>query len=204
MKAFFTFLAALLMLPLITPDALAQDGYRIRPGDTLRIEVLEDPSLSRAVLVAPDGRITMPLVGAIMAQGRQVEDLKNILEDQLAPNFAARPSVFVSLQGLGQRDAGQVAAADLISVYVLGEAARPGRIDVERGTTLLQFFAQMGGFSDFAAKKRVQLRRTDPATGKETIYNLNYRAIERGESNTGNTAMADGDVIVVPQRGLFE
>lgn len=205
MKALVTFLAVLLMLPLIATNALAQDGYRIRAGDTLRIEVLEDPSLSRAVLVAPDGRITMPLVGGVMAQGRQVEELQNVLEDQLAPNFAARPSVFVSLQGLAQRAApGQVAAADLISVYVLGEANRPGRIDVERGTTLLQFFAQMGGFSDFAAKKRVQLRRTDPATGEETIYNLDYKAIERGQSNTGSTVMADGDVIVVPQRGLFE
>lgn len=204
MKAFVTFLAALLMLPLGAAGALAQDGYRIRPGDTLRIEVLEDPSLSRAVLVAPDGRITMPLVGGVLAQGRQVEDLQNVLEEQLAPNFAARPSVFVSLQGLAQRDAGQVAAADLISVYVLGEAGRPGRIDVERGTTLLQFFAQMGGFSDFAAKKRVQLRRTDPETGEETIYNLDYKAIERGRSKTGSTEMADGDVILVPQRRLFE
>lgn len=204
MKAFVTFLAALLMLPLGAAGALAQDGYRIRPGDTLRIEVLEDPSLSRAVLVAPDGRITMPLVGGVLAQGRQVEDLQNVLEEQLAPNFAARPSVFVSLQGLAQREAGGVAAADLISVYVLGEAGRPGRIDVERGTTLLQFFAQMGGFSDFAAKKRVQLRRTDPETGEETIYNLDYKAIERGQSKTGSTELADGDVILVPQRRLFE
>jgi polysaccharide export outer membrane protein len=204
MKALLAFLAAL-VLPLIATDALAQDGYRIRAGDTLRIEVLEDPSLSRAVLVAPDGRITMPLVGGVMAQGRQVEELQNDLEDRLAPNFAARPSVFVSLQGLGQRDAaGQIAPADLISVYVLGEANRPGRIDVERGTTLLQFFAQMGGFSDFAAEKRVQLRRTDPETGEETIYNLNYKSIERGQSKTGATVLADGDVILVPQRGLFE
>lgn len=205
MRPFLTLLAAMLMLPMIVSDTLAQDGYRIRAGDTLRIEVLEDPSLSRAVLVAPDGRITMPLVGGVMAQGRQVEELQNVLEEQLAPNFAARPSVFVSLQGLAQRAApGQVAPADLISVYVLGEANRPGRIDVERGTTLLQFFAQMGGFSDFAAEKRVQLRRTDPDTGEETIYNLNYKAIERGDSKTGATVMADGDVILVPQRGLFE
>lgn len=204
MRPFLTLLAAMLMLPLGVPGALAQDGYRIRAGDTLRIEVLEDPSLSRAVLVAPDGRITMPLVGGVVAQGRQVEELQNVLEEQLAPNFAARPSVFVSLQGLAQRDAAGVAPADLISVYVLGEANRPGRIDVERGTTLLQFFAQMGGFSDFAAKRRVQLRRTDPESGEETIYNLNYKAIERGQSPAGNTALADGDVILVPQRGLFE
>lgn len=206
MRTLFVLLVALVAAPLMfVTGAAAQDGYRIQSGDVLRIEVLEDPTLSRATLVAPDGRITMPLAGSVVARGQSVEQLKAELESRLASNFAVRPTVFVSLQSLAQQAApGAIAAQDLISVYVLGEAARPGRIDVERGTTLLQFFAQMGGFSDFAAKKRVQLRRTDPATGEETIYNLNYRAIERGESNTGNTVMADGDVIVVPQRGLFE
>ena len=41
----------------------------------------------------------------------------------------------------------------------MGEAANPGKLDVKRGTTLLQAFAQMGGFSPFAATKRVQLHR---------------------------------------------
>jgi polysaccharide biosynthesis/export protein len=87
---------------------------------------------------------------------------------------------------------------------VVGEAAKSGKIGVAPGTTVLQFFAEMGGFSKFAATKRIQLRRTDAKTGEETIYNLNYDAIEAGSSGAGSTTLADGDVIVVPQRKLFE
>jgi len=206
MRTLFMLLAALVAASLMTVSgAVAQDGYRIQSGDVLRIEVLEDPTLSRAALVTPDGRISLPLAGNVMARGRSVEQVQSELADRLAKNFAVRPNVFVSLQSLAERAAsGAIAAQDLISVYVLGEAARPGRLDVEKGTTLLQLFAQMGGFSDFAAKKRVQLRRTDPQSGKETIYNFNYKMMERGESNSGSTVMTDGDVVVIPQRGLFE
>jgi polysaccharide export outer membrane protein len=80
----------------------------------------------------------------------------------------------------------------------MGEAATPGKLELKRGTTLLQAFAQMGGFSPFAATKRVQLRRGGQIT------TLSYDAIERGTSTAGSTVLQDGDVIVVPQRKLFE
>jgi polysaccharide export outer membrane protein len=64
-------------------------------------------------------------------------------------------------------------------------------------------FAIMGGFTKFAAIKRVQLRRAD-ASGSEQVYFLNYPAIEAGEISGGRATLADGDVIVVPQRRLFE
>lgn len=206
MRTLFMLLAALVAASLMTVSGVvAQDGYRIQSGDVLRIEVLEDPTLGRAALVTPDGRISLPLAGNVMARGRSVEQVQSELADRLAKNFAVRPNVFVSLQSLAERRApGAIATQDLISIYVLGEAARPGRLDVEKGTTLLQLFSQMGGFSDFAAKKRIQLRRTDPQSGKETIYSFNYKMIERGQSNSGSTVMADGDVVVIPQRGLFE
>ena len=53
----------LALLASFATQAMAQDGYRLRSGDTLRVEVLEDPTLNRAVLVAPDGRIALPLAG---------------------------------------------------------------------------------------------------------------------------------------------
>ena len=73
-----------------------------------------------------------------------------------------------------------------------------------REGSLLSTFGVMGGFSNFAATKRVQLRRTDPKTLVENVFTLNYRAIEAGESTGGSTVLQDGDVIVIPQRRLFE
>ena len=54
-----------LIFGVVAHQAQAQ-GYQIRAGDTLRIEVLEDSSLNRTVLVAPDGRISMPQAGTCL------------------------------------------------------------------------------------------------------------------------------------------
>lgn len=200
-------LIALLVLLLAAPMALAQTPqYKIKPGDRLQIEVLEDSSLNRTVLVAPDGQITFPLAGSIRAGGMSTSEVMNSLAANLAPNFANKPNVFVSLNAVGDAPAssgGSRAAARTIDVYLMGEVAQPGKISVAPGTTLIQLFAEMGGFSKFAATKRVQLRRT-PKGGAAQIYTFNYQAMERGAAAGGNTTVADGDVIIVPQRRLFE
>ena len=84
----------------------------------------------------------------------------------------------------------------------MGEAAKSGKISVAPGTTMLQMFAEMGGFSKFAATKRIQLRRADKASGTEKVYSFNYKDIESGTTKAG--ILMDGDVILVPQRKLFE
>ncbi|MEP6327167.1 polysaccharide biosynthesis/export family protein [Sulfitobacter pontiacus] len=174
--------------------ATAQD-YLIRSGDTLRIEVLEDPSLNRSVLVAPDGNFTMPLAGGVRAGGQTIASVQRAVAAQLTPNFASAPNVYVALER--RRASTGTFVAPTVTVFVVGEAGNPGKMEVEPGTTVLQAFGLMGGFSKFAAIKRIQLHRD----GK--IHKLNYKAIEQG-TESGATVLADGDVLVVPQRKLFE
>lgn len=200
-------LIAAMLLAILSPGAALAQGYGVSPGDTLRIEVLEDPSLNRSVLVAPDGRISVPQAGSLRASGRTVEAIQSDLTARLADSFAVRPNVYVGLEQLAPR---QPAAprtptpAPVIGVYVMGEVAKAGRLEVAPGTNVLQLFAVMGGFTKFAALKRIQLRRTDPKTGVPMVYKLNYAAIEAGATNGGQATLMDGDVIVVPQRRLFE
>jgi polysaccharide export outer membrane protein len=200
------FLAAILALPLLLANAAqAQSDYKIRAGDVLRIEVLEDSSLNRSVLVAPDGRINLPQAGAVQASGRSVEQVLNQVTAGLAKNFAVPPNVYVSLERIAERPLSSgPATEELLTVFILGEAAKPGKVGVAPGTTLLQVFSEMGGFSKFAAKKRIQLRRLDKKTGVEQTYKIDYDAIEKGLSPNGNVQVVDGDVLLVPQRGLFE
>jgi polysaccharide export outer membrane protein len=196
-----TLLAAALGLALLPAPLAAQDSYRLRAGDTLRVEVIEDPTLNRSVLVAPDGRITMPLAGGVQASGRTLEAVQEDLVRRLGPSFASTPNVYVALERQVERRAttgGAAAAAPGMAVFVMGEASKPGKLEVAPGTTLLQAFAQMGGFSKFAAVKRIQLRR-----GAE-ITTIDYRAVEAGTSTAGAIVLMPGDVIVVPQRKLFE
>lgn len=186
----------------LATGASAQSEFRIGPGDTLRIEVLEDPSLNREVLVLPDGRVSFPLAGSVAAGGQTTSQLESALASALAPNFAASPTVAVAVAGLAPRAGPGVART--INVYFIGEVANAGLVEVPRGTTVLQALAMSGGFTRFAATQRIQLRRTDPRTGQQSVYNIDYRAIERGASGIGGSVLADGDVIIVPERRLFE
>ena len=99
----------------LAPAAEAQ-GYNIRPGDVLRIEVIEDPTLNRSVLVPPDGkhhRAAGRIGAGRRARGRaQVQSRSRAR--LLAPNFAAAPSVFVSIEQIAQagRRRAPAAAAD--------------------------------------------------------------------------------------------
>ena len=197
-------LGALLATILATTGALAQ-SYKIRSGDSLQIEVIEDPTLNRSVLVLPDGSINFPLVGTIPAAGRSVESVKADLSAALAGNFAAAPNVFVGVGTLAAPRAARAAGTAVtrtISVFAMGEVNAPGKADVAPGTTVLQFLAQAGGFTRFAAQKRIQLRRTSKG-GAEEIFIFNYDGTG-GSSIGGSSRLQAGDVIVVPQRKLFE
>ena len=191
------FLLATLLALLAAPLAYAQSaGYRIQPGDQLAVTVLEDDTLNRQVLVLPDGRISVPLAGSVRAAGQTVESVEKAVADRLASNFAVRPSVFVSVTGV-------VEDAPTFPIYVIGQVNAPGRVEVEAGTTLLQAIALSGGLDRFAAAKRIQLRRTD-STGQQKLYLFNFRAVEQGGAIQSMITMREGDVVIVPERHLFE
>lgn len=194
MKSIFALLVALLLAPM----ALAQDSYRIKPGDVLRVEVLEDATLNRSSLVLPDGRIALPLAGTVAAGGRSVEAVQADITQKLAPNFASTPNVFVTVESVGQAaPAATGGGSSGMTVYVMGEAANPGKYSVRRGTTILQVLAETGGLSRFAAANRIQVQRGGQ------VMTFDYRAVERGAA-ARPMVLQSGDVIVIPTRRLFE
>lgn len=205
-KAILTCAFAIALIgALMLPQSGTAQTYQVRPGDVLLVEVLEDPTLNRSVLVAPDGRITVPLAGSIQVSGQSVEGVQRSLTARLASGFTNPPNVFVSLERPTERKRQdrEPNAPPLISVFVMGEAMKPGMLSLPPKTTLLQAFAVMGGFTKFAAQKRIQLRRTNSNDDRQTITSLNYKQIEAG-AEEGRLILQDGDVIVVPQRRLFE
>ena len=92
----------------------------------------------------------------------------------------------------------------LMHVYMLGEIATPGEKHFNRGTTLIQALSETGGFTKFAATKRIILRRTDRKTGKQSVRKINYKAIADGLAVGNDIVLREGDVIIVPERRLFE
>lgn len=182
--------------------AHAQGGYKVAAGDRLTIEVLEDPALNREVVVLPDGTVSFPFAGTVPVAGRTVSQIQSTISGAIAPNFAAQPNVFVSVAAVEPRIINSTGPT--IDVYFLGEVNTPGTQAVPRGTTFLQALALSGGLSPYAADKRVQLRRINPKTGQSRLVVVNYRALTRGGDLARDVVLADGDVILVPSRGLFE
>ncbi|MBD3787224.1 MAG: polysaccharide export protein [Sphingomonadales bacterium] len=194
MNRIISLLVAVLLLGL--PQLAA--AYSIAPGDALRIEVLEDESLARQVLVLPDGSISFPGAGTVRVAGMTPAAAGTMLTERLKAQFANTPSVYVSVVALAQP--GEVLPEPNL-IYVMGEIGKPGAIETAKGITLLQAIAQAGGYTRFAATKRIELHRMDPASQTEQIYIFDAK---KGSGISGGTLLTEGDVIVVPERRLFE
>ncbi len=173
----------------------------LKPGDTLSVSVLQDPKLDRTVTVDPLGEIAFPLAGHVRARGLTPVALEKILKDKLRPNYKDEElDVTVALLNAPK----DIPEEDLKpKIFITGEVVRPGSYVVRQPTTLMQAIALAGGVGPFAAKKRIQVRRRAPG-GDETIYMFNYKAYEAGLDLEGNIVLHAGDVIMVPERGLFD
>jgi polysaccharide biosynthesis/export protein len=189
-----------LLVALLTSGmAQAQGSYLIKPGDVLRVEVLEDATMNRSALVLPDGTISLPQAGVVKAAGKTVATIQAEVTALLGPSFAAEPSVYIGIDNVAERVAtGTAAATRTISIFLMGESLKPGKIEVKPGSTLLQVLAESGGFTKFAATKRIQIRRGS------AIYTINYQTIEAGTDPNAQMTMKNGDVIIIPQRRLLE
>lgn len=207
-KRIMQILAVLIGTLFVALPAIAQDGYRIRSGDTLNIEVLEDSALNRSTIVLPDGRISFPFAGTIRAAGKTIGQVQSAISSGISSNFALPPNVFVSVVPADRPEPVPVVEEEplpeTVNIYLLGEIASPGPKELLEGTTILQALSASGGFTNFAAKKRVQLRRTNPRTGLQSVFNIDYSALERGAELQNDVPLQEGDVILVPERRLFE
>jgi polysaccharide export outer membrane protein len=200
------FLGLCLALLITSVQASAQDSYRVKSGDRLSIEVLQDADLNRNTVVLPDGRVSFPLAGTVRARGRTVSQIQAALSSALAGNFQTPPDVFVSVEPAPVEEPLPIPEAEpeMVLIYFLGEISAPGPKEMLEGTTFLQALSASGGFTNFAATQRVQLRRTDPQTGLQSVFEIDYNALSEGAELRNNFPLLEGDVILVPERRLFE
>src|SRR5262245_22603315 len=175
----------------------AAQAQALQPGDTISISVYQDSRLDRQLVISPTGFISLPLAGQIRAGGMSPAELENEIRARLKDKFASGLDVSVALVSASKPDEERKPR-----VYVTGEVSRPGYYILGQRTSLLQAIAMSGGLGPFAARSRIQVRRT--VGGEEQVFFFDYAAFEAGRDLTGNISLRAGDVIVVPERGLFE
>jgi polysaccharide export outer membrane protein len=177
--------AALLAAP--SPARAADDTapvateYRLGAGDKLRVEVYKDSQLSQSVQIRPDGKITLPLVGDLEAVGRTPLELRDQVATALK-EYMNNPVVTVI-----------VVEALASQVFVMGEVAKSGPVQIYGPTSILQALAMAGGLNEFANKKNISVLRNGPS-GMQTIK-FNYQDAIKGDSRP--IYLRPGDTIIV-------
>ena len=154
-------------------------------ADLLKIVVWRNPELTVDVPVRRDGKISVPLVDDIQAEGLTPEELKEVLTESLAEYVTAPDVTVIVLQTLSH------------TVTVAGGVARSGQIPLVREMRVLDAIAQMGGFNAWARRNSVRVFRREQ--GGMTEYVFNYGAYARGSAPGSNLLLAPGDTIVVPE-----
>lgn len=178
-------------MPVLAAES-TENLYRIGVDDQLQVAVWRNPELSVSVPVRPDGRISVPLVGDVLAGGRTPEEVARDIEGQLAA-YVRDPKVAVILTELRSHEF-------LSRVRVTGAVRTPISIPYRQGMTVLDAVLQAGGVSEFAAANRTRLYRREG--GDTQALNVRLGAILGNGDLETNLEVRPGDVITVPERAL--
>lgn len=164
--------------------AANESKYIIGPGDVLEISVWKDESLSRTVIVPPDGIISFILIGDINTSGMTVTDIRKIITEKIKEYV---PEAFVSVI---------LVEINSLNAYVIGKVNKPGAYPILMDTSVMQILSMAGGINPFASEKNIQiLRRVNNVTIKMPF---NYKEVLKGENLKQNIVLERGDVVVVP------
>jgi polysaccharide export outer membrane protein len=161
------------------------DRYVIGCEDVLYIHVWKEEALTREVVVRSDGKISLPLIDEVQAEGLTPLQLKQKLTE-LLKEFIGSPTVSVT-----------VVEANSSKVFVTGEVKTPGAIRLRGQMTVVQTISLAGGFTDLADQKRVTVIRKEGGLDKR--FEINYRDIIAGKNMESNIFLKPGDTLIVLQ-----
>ncbi|MFN3836241.1 MAG: polysaccharide biosynthesis/export family protein [Brevundimonas sp.] len=160
--------------------------YLLYPGDEIEVATPTAAELTRTVKIGPDGRITLPLIGSIMAADHTLPDLQQGVSNAYASQLI-RPVVEVTLRQAGP-----------IRVWVDGEVRTPGVLEMVGDLDAYQAVIQAGGFAPTSRPDSVALIRRGPG-GSRMMRVVDLRP-RRGEV----VALRRGDILFVPRSTLGE
>jgi polysaccharide export outer membrane protein len=163
----------------VADDQVAQiTEYKLSKEDVVEVAVWKEPELSRTVPIRPDGKITLPLVGDVQAEGLSPSELEQNVQKQLA-SLVRDPHVTVIVHDVNGA-----------KVYVTGQVMHAGAFPLRSQMNVLQALAMAGGLAEFADKGDIAVLR---ANGKRV--EVDYDDLVKGKSKV---SLGAGDTVVVP------
>ncbi len=164
--------------------AVSED-FVIGLEDVLAINVWREPEISvKEVMVRPDGKISLPLIGDVQASGLTTKQLKERITERLK-EFIASPTVAVVVLRIASQ-----------SVSIVGQVAKPGVYYLGSPIRVLELLAKAGGLSEYANKKKIAIVRQEGQQTKHFLFN--YKDVAKGQNLQQNIILKNGDVVIVP------
>jgi len=165
-------------------DFVADRDYRVGPEDLLDITVWREDALKQQALVRPDGGISFPLIGEVLAAGKTVEEIRDEISKRLE-KFLPSPVVNVAIVRVSSN-----------RIYIIGKVNRPGDMPAGRFVDVLQALSMAGGLTVFASENRIQILRREG--GKQIIIPFRFGEVRRGVNMEQNILLKAGDTVLVP------
>ena len=169
---------------LLATHPLAWCDYLIGPEDVIEVFVWKEPDVSRVVLVRPDGKISLPLIGDIKAEGLSPKALAEELKRAFSEYIEA-PEVSVIVNEVNSP-----------KIYVMGKVNSPGVFPLRSEITVLQAITLAGGFAEWAKKSKIIILRKIGEKDKRIVVNID-RVID-GKRGAEDVRLQPGDRIIVP------
>lgn len=126
---------------------MQDEAYRFYPGDKLAVSFTTAPELDRELVIAPDGRVAMPLVGEFMAADRSPRELQSIMQEAYTRELID-PSLTVTALEFGSQQ-----------IFVGGEVRNPGVFALPGQIDPLQAVTMAGGWIETAKPQKVIILR---------------------------------------------
>jgi len=186
-------------------------GYRIGPGDILRVTVYGHEDLTQTVVVQPNGRFAFPLIGAVSAGESTPSEVEARIVASLSKGLIRNPQVTVVVQEYRSK-----------IVFVVGEVSRPGAYPLTGETSAVEILSRAGPLLANAGSEVVIVRPAAPvdrpllpsdvATGSEsggasapraTVLRVNVKEIQAGQLEKNLLLRPDDTVFVPPAARIF-
>jgi polysaccharide export outer membrane protein len=166
------------------------DKYKLRIGDKVSLQILEDRDAPRTLILADSGELDVPYLGRMAAADKTCKQLAAEIKAQLEKEYYYRASVVLALD---------TANRVLGRVYVWGQVKNQGPIEVVMNENLTagKAILRAGGFGDFANKKRIKLIRPGANGAPKQVFELNMiEILDDGQTEKDVLLQSDDSVIV--------
>jgi polysaccharide export outer membrane protein len=140
--------------------AYGESEFKLGPDDVIEVFVYKEPDLSTTVVVRPDGKISLPLIGELSVNGKTAVELQKEVAQKLT-QYIAQPTVNVIVKEVNSA-----------KVSILGEVKTPGMYKIKDRSTVIDAVALAGGFTEYAKRNKVTLIRIS-SNGQQQQFQIN-------------------------------